>query len=172
MNLQGLVNGNDYRIRIGNVEGLYLEETLAKGKFEKALNDKKIWNKYFTNEYADYAIAGPTLEMLLNSYNEKYNYNMLPYYDTNGYLVNYNDNVSGKLNVEDETYVIKNTNKAWGYWISTRAKDQVTGSLFTVFNSGSLLPQECWKDVAGIRPVVCLKNDVKAKQYTEIWTIK
>lgn len=110
--------------------------------------------------------------MFLNSYNEKYNYNMLPYYDTNGYLVNYNDNVSGKFNVEDDTYIIKDTNKAWAYWITTRAKDQVTASLFTVFNSGTLMPQECWKDVAGIRPVVCLKNDVKAKKYTGVWKIQ
>ena len=85
-------NGNNYRIRAGSFTDIYTDETTTKGKFEKALNDKEIWSKYYTNDLAEYAIASPTLEMLIKSYNQKYNLNMSCEYDSNGYVIQYNAN--------------------------------------------------------------------------------
>ena len=57
--------------------------------------------------------------------------------------------------------------------------DNVTGYNFgginewKIFhNDGTYAAEPYWKDVAGIRPVVCLKSDVKAEKYSGMWKIK
>lgn len=166
-----LTKGNNYRVRAGDFTGLYTDESQTKGRFEKALNDKDVWNKYYVNSLADYAIGGPTLEMIINSYNQKYNLNMSCAFDSNGYVIDYNDNTSKKLNSDDSLYVIKDTTKSWGYWIATRAKDNITASLYIVRSNGQIQADACWKDTAATRPIVCLKNSVKAAQYTSAWVL-
>lgn len=165
---------NNYRLLVETLSSVYPEETSAKAKFARGLSDKNIWSKYYANEKAYWAIGTPTLEMLINSYNEKYNANITYEYDSNGdgYVINFNGIPEKKFNKEDNTYIIKDTNKAWAYWISTKAKDQMNASLYVIYNDGTYAAEPYWKDVAGIRPVVCLKSDVKAEKYSGMWKIQ
>lgn len=106
---------NNYRLLVETLSSVYPEETSAKAKFARGLSDKNIWSKYYANEKAYWAIGTPTLEMLINSYNEKYNANITYEYDSNGdgYVINFNGIPEKKFNKEDNTYIIKDTNKAW-----------------------------------------------------------
>lgn len=109
--------------------------------------------------------------MLIKSYNQKYNLNMSCEYDSNGYAIQYNDNNDKKFDSNDNLYAIKNTDKSWGYWVGTRAKDNISASLYVIRQGGSIQADACWKDTAAIRPVVCLKSNVMAKKYSGTWVI-
>lgn len=165
---------NNYRLLVESLASAYPEETSYKAKFARGLSDKDIWSKYYANEKSDWAIGTPTLEMLINSYNEKYNLNITYEYDSNGdgYVINCNGISEKKFNQEDNTYVIKDTGEAWAYWISTKAKDKMNASLYAIYNDGTYAAEPYWKDVAGIRPIVCLKSDVKVEKYAGMWKIK
>lgn len=96
------------------------------------MNDKEIWNKYYANDLAEYAIASHTLGMLIKSYNKKYNLNISCEYDSNGYVIQYNDNNDKKFDSNDNLYAIKNTDKSWEYCVGTRAKDNISASLYVI----------------------------------------
>lgn len=135
------------------------------------MNDKEIWNKYYANDLVEYAIASHTLEMLIKSYNQKYNLNISCKYDSNGYVIQYNDNNDKKFDSNDNVYAIKNTDKSWEYCVSTRAKDDISASLYFISLEGSIQVDACWKDTAAIRLVVCLKSNVMTKKYSGTWVI-
>lgn len=135
------------------------------------MNDKEIWNKYYANDLAEYAIASHTLEMLIKSYNQKYNLNISCEYDSNGYVIQYNDNNDKKFDSNDNLYAIKNTDKSWEYCVGTRAKDNFSASLYVIRQEGSIQVDACWKDTAAIRLVVCLKSNVMTKKYSGTWVI-
>lgn len=135
------------------------------------MNDKEIWNKYYANDLAEYAIASHTLGMLIKSYNKKYNLNISCEYDSNGYVIQYNDNNDKKFDSNDNLYAIKNTDKSWEYCVGTRAKDNISASLYDISQEGSIQVDACWKDTVAIRLVVCLKSNVMTKKYSGTWII-
>lgn len=135
------------------------------------MNDKEIWNKYYANDLAEYAIASHTLGMLIKSYNKKYNLNISCEYDSNGYVIQYNDNNDKKFDSNDNLYAIKNTDKSWEYCVGTRAKDNISASLYDISQEGSIQVDACWKDTVAIRLVVCLKSNVMTKKYSGTWVI-
>ena len=71
----------------------------------------------------------------------------------------------------DNLYAIKNTDKSWEYCVSTRAKDDISASLYVIRQEGSIQVDACWKDTAAIRLVVCLKSNVMTKKYSGTWVI-
>lgn len=50
----------------------------------------------------------------------------------NGYVIQYNDNNDKKFDSNDNLYAIKNTDKSWEYWVGTRAKDDISASLYVI----------------------------------------
>ena len=109
--------------------------------------------------------------MLIKSYNQKYNLNISCEYDSNGYVIQYNDNNDKKFDSNDNLYAIKNTDKSWEYCVGTRAKDNFSASLYDISQEGSIQVDACWKDTAAIRLVVCLKSNVMTKKYSGTWVI-
>ena len=132
--------------------------------------DTEKWNGYYGNDtYAEFAIAGPTLEMYLASWNSFEDHNKM-YYKTNsyGYYV-------GESSEPQSTTAIASTSKDSlyypetsdtedynGYWLaSPSAENGGTGMLYI----GCLNTNNCNKDdYFGFRPVVCLKSTYKLKQ--------
>ena len=85
--------------------------------------DTKAWSKFAVSGKADYAIGGPTIELLFKSYNQKYGTNYVAeatnnygYKVGNGSALGWNTVLSNK---SDSLYVIKSASNANAYWISS-----------------------------------------------------
>ena len=128
------------------------------------LLDINIWSIFKDdngeNAKAEYAIGGPTIELLLNSYNKKYNKNYSAYArDGVGYLVN----SDVKLDENDNLYSLSNSKDAPGMWISTPNSYYRNSPFQTYYNmfclvGSSINDGEIYAGSYGFRPIVCLKS--------------
>ena len=125
--------------------------------------DTDVWNN-FKGIQAEYAIGGPTIELLMKSYNEKYGTNyMAQAYSQIGYRISddggktWNQSLSGILSVDDELYVKKDVTKASAMWI---ASPGIKGDDYVMYVAyhGSINGNPCDSNFLGFRPVVCLKS--------------
>lgn len=93
--------------------------------------DTSVWNK-FAGENADYAIGGPTLELLFDSYNNKYETeyrykveSIRGYHVSKDNGANWATYYSGMIDTCDAQYVLPspddeiNPGKAYGMWLAT-----------------------------------------------------
>ena len=86
--------------------------------------DINAWNKFAVSGKADYAIGGPTVELLFRSYNQKYpgtNY-VAEATSATGYKVGSGSASSWSLtlsNASDPLYVITSTSNAAAYWLAS-----------------------------------------------------
>ncbi len=150
--------------------------------------DTTVWNGYMDKTdktgKAKYAIGGPTIEMLFNSYNEKknlfndqnkgkyqvdvpingnsgYGYNI-----STNYGVDWSNSFSGSSNYLDTTdtlYVSQNTNtNANGYWLASPG--YMPDYLYTVRCTGDVSDWLYTRPHWGFRPLVCLKSDVELQK--------
>ena len=137
--------------------------------------DTEIWGDY-KGEKAEYAIGGPTIELLMKSYSEKYNVDYKAQASSiNGYQISkdggnsWNNLYEPMLNSEDNLYVIKSNEKAEAMWISSpsaysndtilylRYQGAVSYSNYNSFFDSGL----------GFRPVICLSTEVKLRKTAE-----
>lgn len=161
----------------------YLEETSSSSKNNNMcavayMTDTNIW-KGFAGDKAEYAIGGPTLELLLKSYNQKYNldYQMQPI-SAGGYQIRKDsDSEWGNwvyLYEEDSTYAIRDKTKAKSLWIASPSVAGAT-NVFKIRSQGRLENQSCYNTTndVGFRPVVCLKSEVQLIKKSEgVYTIE
>ena len=131
--------------------------------------DTNVWTrKYTDNNFADYVIGGPTLELLLASWNTKYPENKM-YCNGNGNDKQYGyyiGNSSGANTYINDTYVsgdvFTESRKAGAYWIaSPSASDYYHGDAIMCMHRDGLLTFSEYRENCGIRPVVCLSSGVR-----------
>ena len=107
--------------------------------------DTKAWSVYKGN-YGDYAIGGPTVELLTKSYNKKYRTN----YETQasnaiGYQVRkdssstWENSIIDSLNFNDSTYVIKSIEKAQGMWMASPSANAGYSILYVYYEGNIVL---------------------------------
>ena len=126
--------------------------------------DVTIWNKFINSKYADYAIGGPTVEMLFNSYNEVYDTNYsAKAVSEYGYQIS-NDGANYVNEIDNafeavEPYVISDNTKASAMWVASPSAD-ATNALVRVSYWGSVGVGYTYYNYPGFRPVVCLSSDV------------
>ena len=129
------------------------------------------WKKLVNTNYAIDAIGAPTVEMWVESWNEK-GYKKL-YYNNNGdtgYCVGDVEapttmHIEG-LSTEDTLYFPDYL----AYWLASPAAGH-TGNLLCINNPGisyAYFQFDYWT----IRPVVCLKNDISGERINNIWQFK
>ena len=129
------------------------------------------WKNLVNTNYAIDAIGAPTVEMWVESWNEK-GYKKL-YYNNNGdtgYCVGDVEapttmHIEG-LSTEDTLYFPDYL----AYWLASPAAGH-TGNLLCINNPGisyAYFQFDYWT----IRPVVCLKNDISGKRINNIWQFK
>lgn len=135
------------------------------------LLDIDIWNIFKDgdeeNSKAEYAIGGPTIELLLNSYNKKYNKNYSAEASNNlGYHVD-SDVI---LNASDTLYSLPAEGSgAPGTWLSSPSAGKSNSPFQTYYymlcisGSSSIFRGEYYSYSYGIRPVVCLKPEIYLK---------
>ena len=137
--------------------------------------DTEAWSG-FKGSKAEYAIGGPTLELLFNSYNQKYKNNNL--YQTRveskfGYEISsdrgnkFDTRTEVPLEENDKLYVISDHNKANGMWIASPSnKPYSAGGYLDLYDLGYYgnVTSATWNTLLGFRPLVCLKSDVVLKK--------
>ncbi len=137
--------------------------------------DKGIWTNKFGGTSVDYVVGGPSIEMVLNSYNQKTD--MKDMYKTRaenftGYKfsedggnnwLNYSSDKSKYLTKYDELYKINSESSAVAYWLSS-ASNYGANYLMNVYSNGYITIYGSNVCYAGFRPIICLKSNTKLKE--------
>ena len=142
------------------------------------LLDKPIWTDKFKGAGADYIVGGPSLEMILSSYNQYTNQsNMYQTKATNttGYQFSYDggatwkyymDNNSKYLTQGDNLYRISSQNNAYAYWVSGPSA-LGTNYIVGMHSSGYIGCNVYESTNTGFRPIICLKSGISLKEIEE-----
>ena len=145
-----------------------------------SLFDKNNWSAFVDSNYAESAIGSPTLEMLIKSWNEKHQDRKLYYArGEDGYCIGEEENPTsnGVYGIdeltEDKLYNIvseKFSDDGMGFTLASpnnRGRDRVCS-----VGKSNVSLRDPFGDYEGIRPIVCLKSDVKLKSENGIWKIE
>ncbi len=146
--------------------------------------DTSIWKTFVNTDVADYAIGGPTVELLFNSYNQTHQTQYKAKAKSEiGYQVSCDNgstwSQSTSKNLEKEKpYVVSDTTKANGMWLASPHSNYETigtglmevgcgGSVFTDFCHD--IQDSSWEKFGkyvgeGFRPVICLKSNFNLKK--------
>lgn len=143
--------------------------------------DTEAWSGFAGNT-ADYAIGGPTIEMLLKSYSQKYKVDYrAEAKSSKGYQISLNGGKSwsnyatgGTLSSSNNPYIISSNDKAWGYYLASPS-NSYSDCGFTIDSSGGIScnSYEFNSPDYGFRPIVCLKENTELTKKAEgIYEIK
>ena len=131
--------------------------------------DTNAWSVY-KGEDADYAVGGPSIEMLMKSYSQAHNVDYRAQAsNATGYQISNNGGSSwanyynNMLSTSDSLYVITSTSNALGYWVSSPSADNYDYVLY-VGSRGGVSYHFYNLNTLGFRPLVCLSSDVKFEQ--------
>lgn len=160
----------------------YPTSTANNAKAAAALLNTAVWNEFVDPNYAIGAIATPTLEMFVASYEGKYGDEVdISKMDENGYYVNPAASPTGTSkfvqlsNTSDTLYfpsvtVPEGESSPLGYWLASPSAETAASTLCTVSFSGKTIGFDrsgCCGVAAGgatmgIRPVVSIHAETKA----------
>jgi hypothetical protein len=135
------------------------------------LMDTNIWSIYASSSQADYAIAGPPIEMYCKSYKQTHPTSNIrcDVTGTNGYNY-YNGN--GLSSDHNQIYVKPTNSKAYATWIASPASSN-EGVLLHVTYEANLNTPTYNAYYPGFRPVVCLNsNMILKKTGNEIYALQ
>ena len=127
--------------------------------------DTDVWNVYKTDK-AEYAIGGPTVEMLFASYNKKYGVDyQAKAVSAIGYQIskdggaNWANSYSGMLSSSDSLYVISSNSNAYAMWLASLSA-YGSGAVMGAYYGGSVGFNGYSSSDIGFRPVVSLKSGI------------
>ncbi len=134
--------------------------------------DITAWNSKFkdTNNKAEYAIGGPTIEMLIKSYNQKYKVNyQMKVQNSIGYEIskdggkNWGTFYSEMLSIKDDLYVISSIKDANAMWLASPSNYSAS-AVMAISCGGAVIYNGYANTNTGFRPVIALKSDVKLQE--------
>ena len=182
--MQELQGNSQERFMLGDYK---LEANKESSKAVSTLLNTENWTA-FVNEYADYVIGGPTLQMWIASWNEKYNDNIEIRVAENGYEVKLDGtanwsaaiDMKNKEGYTNELYFPKLTdasgNTRCNYWLSSPG--QQAGSALPTADIYQITDEEGQSIYAtysgvggGFRPVVSLKANQNLVKENGVWNI-
>lgn len=138
--------------------------------------DTNVWtSKYGDNNFADYVIGGPTLEMFVASWNTKHPESKIYCNGTGGnseygyYLgtTSGSKEIDADIGTSDSTYVKTSEDKAYAFWLASPSANYHSGyRVMDVDYNGHVdgddLDDYCnYGGRCGFRPLVCLSSNVK-----------
>lgn len=148
--------------------------------------DINAWSVY-AGEYAEYAIGTPTIELLFKSYNGKNGTNYMAKANGSGSIAGYqisNDGglrwenyIDSMINSNDKLYLPTSKGVAGGLWLASPSymNAETSNRIMFIGNSGMVYGDftGTTSDGYGLRPVVCLKSDVRLEKNEDgSYTIK
>ncbi len=134
--------------------------------------DTNVWS-VFKGDKAEYAIGGPTIELLVKSYNQKYGTNNHQVSANNGLGYQWsvdggtswtNDGCIDILGGNDGLYNSISTDLADGYWIASPAGNN---SNYLVWSARQVHYISYHIPCVGFRPVVCLNSNVQLEKNSD-----
>lgn len=139
------------------------------------------WKGFVNSIYAETAIGGPTLDMYIASWNEVYPSEKIHLSaNETGYYLGTSENPNTHIVDMKETRGYTNTlyyphttryENCYGYWIASPSALHLD-MLFVVIYSGHVYGASYGTSVLGVRPVVCLKSDIKGILFENNWTLE
>jgi len=142
------------------------------------LLDKFIWTDKFKGNGAEYVVGGPSLDMVLTSYNQSTNQSNVYQSraeNSTGYKISddsgtnwtYCSNARSKyLTKVDNLYRISSQSNALAYWVSSPSVYD-SNIVMGVYYSGYVNYDSYNYTSTGFRPVVCLKSGISLKAIEE-----
>lgn len=131
--------------------------------------DTNAW-KGFKGEKADYAIGGPTIELYLNSYNNKYGTNYVAKATSSiGYNIGSGTATATSLTLsvkDDLLYVTTDINKSSSMWIASPVANS-TDNIFSIKNTGEIVNNKYDNNDSGFRPIICLNTNTQLRRNGE-----
>lgn len=128
--------------------------------------DTGIWSS-FASEKADYAIGGPTVEILMASYSKSHNVDyMAQAASSTGYQISkdggtsWANSYSGMLSTSDSLYVITSKTNAVAMWLASPSDYSTYYIMYMAYN-GYVGNGSYGFTNLGFRPLVCLKCNVQ-----------
>ncbi len=127
--------------------------------------DTSVWNK-FQGSYASYAIGGPTMEMAVASYNNRYSKSYKARYikdSTNPCYDGYDGLQLSSSGGNDQMYFLSYSSGSTlvnGTWLASPGNDD-NCFMMMMTSSGSCSIHDMTDPNTGIRPVVCLNSNAK-----------
>ena len=130
------------------------------------------------NGKADYVIGGPTIEMLMKSYSQKYNvqYKAEAKSET-GYKISIDNGANWSayyneiLSTSDSLYVLPSSKGAYSMWVASPYAGSPDSVMYVYFN-GNVNFNNFYFTYGGFRPLVCLKSNVQLQEYGDGFSIK
>ena len=172
-------NGSDYitdsKIKMLNNDYFNVKKyssTKENMKVVAYMLDTNVW-KRFQGDKAEFAIGGPTIELLMNSYSQKYNVDYKAQAgNSTGYQMSSDGGVtwleSGvKLNENDDLYVIRSIDKAFFTWIASPCMydpNNISDKMLVMAYNGTISENSYDGTLTGFRPVVCLNSNVELEK--------
>lgn len=162
-----------------------------------ALLDLNVWNSFVDTKFADSAIGGPTLDMFIESWNQKKYLTLYINSKSNGYYISNDEsrvnreyvlgrynlstevNVSSDIGYKDKLYFPYNekVDECEGYVLASPGG--YSGTVVGVYWDGRIATSSMFGEKIyehnsnGFRPVVCLKSDVKGTQNEDgFWNLE
>ena len=181
----GSSNITDEKIKALNNDYFNIKGYTSKGNNMKEVAymlDTGIWSSFKT-EKAEYAIGGPTVEMLMASYSQKYKADGVDYRaqatSSAGYQIskdggaNWYYCINNMLSKSDSLYVITSQTNALAMWL---ASPSAYGTSYVVYVNyagfvGCYNYNYTGADL-GFRPLVCLKSDIQLEADGDGYKIK
>ena len=127
--------------------------------------DINVWSSFKTDK-AEYAIGGPTIEMLMASYSKKYNVkyiarakNYMGYEISNDNGLSWVEQYTGMLKMNDYGYVLPVSKGAIGAWIASPSARDGESVMYMGY-AGDVGGAKYNNDRIAFRPIVCLKSNV------------
>ena len=140
--------------------------------------DSDIWGN-FKGTNADYAIGGPSVELLFKAYNKYKNLIGSSTYvagdcNANGYKVskdggsNYNTflvsgSISADTNSINSPYIVTDSTKTYGYWLASSSAS-LNYNVMCVSYDGFVGANDFSNASGGFRPLVCLKSNFQLEK--------
>ena len=136
------------------------------------LLDKAIWTDKFKGNGAEYVVGGPSLDMVLTSYNQYTNQSNLYQSraeNSTGYKMSNDSGTNwyyGSSASSNTLYSISSRSNAFAYWLSSPSANHIL-DVMCVQYSGSVSRGSSYTPELGYRPVVSLKSDIFLKEVEE-----
>lgn len=138
--------------------------------------DTNAWSGFREEGVAEYAIGGPTIELLFEAYNKAHPDEEYP----NGkYKARAESNLgyeistdggknwgtstgSNYLDSNDRTFVINSINNASAMWLASPSNYDMYNNVLYIWNYGKV--EGVYSNANGLRPVVCLESKIELKK--------
>ncbi len=157
--------------RVNELNKKFYETNFSITSSMKALSymlNPNLWTDFCNENYAGYVIGGPTIELLLKSYNQKYDTHYETLSTNTGYQISLDGGNSfldycidrEVININDSLYNVKREENI-GMWLASPSNRGNSFIMCLQTGSGTITGAQ-YSDVKfGIRPIVCLKQNAK-----------